>query len=109
MQSKQLLAESQIFEDEILSGTERTHKPSQEMPKQDGPNHGLNLIETPRIKLIAKSFILLVHEVLTRDNPNKANALACFALIAQWQKGRMGEQIQHWADRPTDPGVWWID
>jgi hypothetical protein len=62
MQSKQLLAERQIFEDEILSGTERTPKPSQEMPEQNeyGRNHGLNVIETRRIKLVSNSVILRV-------------------------------------------------
>jgi hypothetical protein len=35
VQSQQLLAEGQIFEDEILSGTERTHEPSQEMAERN--------------------------------------------------------------------------
>jgi hypothetical protein len=35
VQSQQLLAEGQIFEDEILSGTERTHQPSQEMAERN--------------------------------------------------------------------------
>jgi hypothetical protein len=34
VQSQQLLAEGQIFEDEILSGTERIHEPSQEMAER---------------------------------------------------------------------------
>jgi hypothetical protein len=32
VQSQQLLTESEIFKDQILSGTERTDNPSQEMP-----------------------------------------------------------------------------
>ena len=35
VQGQQLLAEGQIFEDEILSGTERTHEPSQEMAERN--------------------------------------------------------------------------
>jgi hypothetical protein len=35
VQSQQLLAEGQIFEDEILSGTERTHETSQEMAERN--------------------------------------------------------------------------
>lgn len=35
VQSQQLLTEGQIFEDEILSGTERTHEPSQEMAERN--------------------------------------------------------------------------
>ena len=48
MQSQQLLTESEIFKDQILSGTERTDNPSQEMPERrdDGQDHGPNLIET---------------------------------------------------------------
>ena len=65
MQSQQLLAESEIFEDEVLSGTESTDNPSEEMSEQR--DHGQDLIETPSIKLFSKSLILRVHEVLTRD------------------------------------------
>ena len=48
VQSQQLLAEGQIFEEEIFSGTEGTDKPSQEVPERNeyGRNHGLNLIGT---------------------------------------------------------------
>jgi hypothetical protein len=48
--SQQLLTESKIFKDQILSGTERTDNPSQEMPdrRDDGQDHGPNLIETRR-------------------------------------------------------------
>jgi hypothetical protein len=66
-----LLTESEILKDEVLSGTEGTDNPSQEMSERHdyGQNHGQNLIETRRIKLVSKSFILRVHEVLTRDKP----------------------------------------
>lgn len=71
MQSQQLLTESEIFKDEILSGTEGTDSPSQEMSEQrdNGQNHGQNLTETRCIKPVSKSFILRMHEVLTRDRP----------------------------------------
>ncbi len=70
MLSKQLLTESEIFKDEILSGNESTDNPSEEMSERrdDGQNHDQNLIETYRIRPDSKSFILQVREVLTRDN-----------------------------------------
>ena len=63
MQSQQLLTDSHVFEDKILSGTESTDGPSQEMTKRrhDGHNHGQNFIETRRNKPVSKSFILRVH------------------------------------------------
>jgi Fic family protein len=69
MQSQQLLTESEIFKDEVLSGTESTDRPSQEMSERSdyGRNHGQNLIETRCINPVSKSFILHLHEVLTRD------------------------------------------
>jgi Fic family protein len=71
MQSQQLLTESEIFKDEVLSGTESTDRPSQEMSERSdyGQNHGQNLIETRCINPVSKSFILHLHEVLTRDSP----------------------------------------
>jgi hypothetical protein len=39
-----------------------------------GHNHGQNLIETRRIKLVSRSFILRVHEVLTRDTHHSPSA-----------------------------------
>jgi len=65
VQRQQLLAKGQIFEDEIRAGTESTDNPAEEMP--EGHDHGHDLIETRRVKLVSKSFILRVHEVLTRD------------------------------------------
>ena len=69
MQSQQLLTESEIFKGEVRSGTESTDNPSQEMSERrdDGQNHDQNLIEIRRIKLVCKSFIPRLHEVLTRD------------------------------------------
>jgi hypothetical protein len=45
MQSKQLLAESQILEDEILSEAEDANHPANEVPEQQ--DHGQDLIATP--------------------------------------------------------------
>jgi hypothetical protein len=59
VQRKKLLTQSEIFENEILSGTECNDKPSQEMPERHdyGRNHGSNLIGRPRIKLVpSRSF-----------------------------------------------------
>jgi hypothetical protein len=52
VQRQDLLTESEIFKNEVLAGTESTDSPYQEMTEQrdDGQNHGQNLIETHRIK-----------------------------------------------------------
>ena len=52
VQREDLLAESEIFKDEVLSGPESAENPSQEMSEQYdyGQNHGQNLIETCPIK-----------------------------------------------------------
>jgi hypothetical protein len=63
-----LLTESQVFEDEVLPGTERADHPAEEMPKRH--DHGKNLIGTVRIELFARSFILRVYDVLARHRPN---------------------------------------
>ena len=75
MQSQQLLTESEIFKGEVRSRTESTDNPSEEMsePREDGQNHDQNLIEIRRIKLVCKSFIPRLHEVLTRDTPPCGN------------------------------------
>jgi hypothetical protein len=73
VQREQLLTESKIFEDEVLSGTESTDNPSEEMSERR--DHGQDLIETPSIKLFSKSLILRVHEVLTRDTRTRSRDL----------------------------------
>jgi hypothetical protein len=41
VQSKELLTEAEIFKDEVLSGTESTDNPSEEMSERHyGQNHG---------------------------------------------------------------------
>ena len=52
---RRTLTESEVFKDEILSGTESTHGPSEEIAERrdDGQNHGRNLIEARRIKSCA--------------------------------------------------------
>jgi hypothetical protein len=69
MPCKELLTESEILKDEILSRTESTHGPSQEMTKRgdDDQDHGPNLTETRGVRSVY-SFILRLHEVLTRDS-----------------------------------------
>jgi hypothetical protein len=70
VQSQQLPAENQVFENEILPGTESADHSAEEMPeRQDcGRNHVQNLIETSRLRLVFKPFISRVHEVLTWDS-----------------------------------------
>ncbi len=64
MQSQQLLMKSQVFKDEVLTGTESTDQPAEEMSERrdDSRNH----IGKVRIELCAKSFILQVYDVLAR-------------------------------------------
>ena len=64
VQSQQLLMKSQVFKDEVLTGTESTDQPAEEMSERrdDSRNH----IGKVRIELCAKSFILQVYDVLAR-------------------------------------------
>ena len=62
MESEQLLTQSEIFEDEILAGTERTNNPAEQVPEPH--NHGKNLNETPSTEMIPKSLTFQVHDVL---------------------------------------------
>jgi hypothetical protein len=70
MQCQELLTESEILKDEILSRTESTHGPSQEMTEQgdDDQNHGPNPTETRGVRSVSNSFILRLHGVLTMDS-----------------------------------------
>ena len=68
MQGQQLLTESQVFEDEILPGTESADHPAEDMP--DRHDHGKSLMGTVRSELFVKSFILSVCDVLAREPPN---------------------------------------
>jgi hypothetical protein len=56
MQGQQLPTESQVFEDEVLPGTESTDQPPEEMSERH--DHGKNLSGKVRIELCAMSFIL---------------------------------------------------
>jgi hypothetical protein len=62
VQSQQLLAESQVFEDEVLPGTESDEHPAEEMSERR--DHSKNLTGIVGIQLFAKSFILQVYDVL---------------------------------------------
>ena len=64
LQSQQLPTESQVFEDEVLPGTESADHPPKEVPERH--DHGKNLIGKVRLELCAKSFILRVYDVLAR-------------------------------------------
>ena len=75
MQSQQLLTESEIFKDQMLSGTESTDNPSEDISERrdDGQNHGQDLTESRSIEVVSKSFILRLHEVLTRESSKIAS------------------------------------
>jgi hypothetical protein len=60
----QLPTESQVFEDEVLAGTEGPEHPAEEMPGRR--DHSQNLIGKVRIELFAKAFILQAYDVLAR-------------------------------------------
>jgi hypothetical protein len=62
VQSQQVLTQSQVFEDEVLAGTESADHPPEEMPERY--DHGKNLSGTARIQLCSKSYILRVYDVL---------------------------------------------
>jgi hypothetical protein len=64
VQSQRLLTQSQVFEDEVLPGTESAHHPPKGMPERH--DHGKNLTGTVGIELFYKSYILRVYEVLAR-------------------------------------------
>jgi hypothetical protein len=64
VQSHQLLAESQIFKDEVLVRAESADHPAEEMSERR--DHGKNLTGTLRIRRCAKSIILQVYDVLAR-------------------------------------------
>jgi hypothetical protein len=62
-----LLTEGEVFENEILSRTESTDNPAQEMPKEH--SHGKNLIGTSQIELLVKLLILRVFEDTPTGRP----------------------------------------
>jgi hypothetical protein len=62
MQSQQLPTESQVFEDEVLAGTESADYPAEEMSERH--DHGKNFSGKDRIKLCSKSFISQVYDLL---------------------------------------------
>jgi hypothetical protein len=66
VQSNQLLAEGQVFEDEILTIAESAQKPAEEMAERC--DHAKNLTENRKIEFVAKSLILRLHHVLTNDS-----------------------------------------
>ena|SRR6516162_959002 len=83
VQSEQLLAQSQVFEDEVLAGAKRADDPLEEMPERH--NHGKNIIGTIRIQLCAKSLILPMYELLARPlkrYPRRANVSMNIGLSA---------------------------
>src|SRR5215470_13075236 len=68
VQSQQLLMKSQVFKDEVLTGTESAEQPAEQMSERR--DHNRNHIEKVRIELCAKSFILQVYDGLARHSVN---------------------------------------
>jgi hypothetical protein len=68
MQSQQLATESQVFEDEVLAGTESADYPAEEMSERH--DHGKNFSGKDRIKLCANSLISQVYDLLARHRLN---------------------------------------
>jgi integrase len=66
VQSQQLPTESQVFEDEVFTGTAGADHPAKEMSERR--DHSQKLIGKIRIELCAKSFILQAHDILARHN-----------------------------------------
>jgi hypothetical protein len=64
VQSQQLPTESQVFEDEVFTGTAGADHPAKEMSERR--DHSQKPIGKIRIELCAKSFILQAHDVLAR-------------------------------------------
>jgi hypothetical protein len=71
VQSQQLPTKSQVFEDEVLAGTESADYPAEEMSERH--DHGKNFSGKDRIKLCAKSFISQVYDLLARHRSFRAN------------------------------------
>ena len=81
MQGQQLPTESQVFEDEVLAGTESADYPAEEMSERH--DHGKNFNGKDRIKLCAKSFISQVYDLLARDRVRKCSRIN----VEEWQSG----------------------
>ncbi len=58
VKSDQLLTQGKVFEDEILTATQRTDNPAEEVPEPY--DHGKNLIRQSSSELVANSLILWV-------------------------------------------------
>jgi hypothetical protein len=57
---------SQVFKDEVLSGTESADQPAEEMSARR--DHSRNHIGKVRIELCTNSFILQLYDVLARHS-----------------------------------------
>jgi hypothetical protein len=80
VQSEQLPTESQVFEDEVLTGAKRAEDPPEEMPERH--DHGKNIIGTIRIQFCAKSFVLQMYDVLAKHNSTNKSLFAAHLGLA---------------------------
>jgi hypothetical protein len=66
VQRQQLLSESKVFQNEILTGTKSTENPTEKVPESQ--DHGRKFIGIRGTKPLSKWLIPRVCEVLTRHN-----------------------------------------
>ena len=95
MQSQQLPTKSQVFEDEVLAGTESAGYPAEEMSERH--DHGKNFSGKDRIKLCAKSFISQVYDLLASDKWEKqlGSFPLCLFEVPTAELSRVGRPFHH--------------
>src|SRR5438034_1085537 len=86
---QQLLTESQVFKDEILAGAENANDPADQVP--EGGDHGRKSYRIAAQRVVSKSFILRMQEVLSR-----ARVSVCGACVSGWlvADAELGSQEQ---------------
>jgi hypothetical protein len=85
VQSQQLLMKSQVFKDEVLTGTKSADQPAEEMSERR--DHSRDHIGKVRIELCAKSFILQVYDLLAKHRGGLLPSLLFSASAMSWRFG----------------------
>jgi hypothetical protein len=107
MQSQQLPTKSQVFEDEVLAGTESADYPAEEMSERH--DHDKNFSGKDRIKLCAKSFISQVYDLLARHRMVSLPARGrLFEERSNTATDRMENRLAAAHARCFLPGVWHV-
>jgi hypothetical protein len=73
VQSQQLLTQRQVFEDEVLPGTESADHPPEEMPERH--DHGKNLSESSFRQVIHSEGVRRFGETQLSHSPKRCNPL----------------------------------